>query len=70
MLHGGIRRSLSLGQLGKPKVENLDVAIGGDKQILRLEIAMNDTFPMRCRQAGGDLTWRNPIAAKRQRPPP
>ena len=48
-------RTLSLRQLCQPKIENLYVAVGGDKQILRLEIAMNDSFSMSSRQAAGDL---------------
>ena len=46
---------LALDQFCEAEVEDLDPAVFGDEQILRLEVAMNDAFVVRCRQSVSDL---------------
>ena len=56
--HGrGIGRGLAIpeGQLGQAKIENLHPSVARDKNILRLQIAMNDSLLMRRCQATGNL---------------
>src|SRR5580704_17618156 len=42
-------------QFGQAKIENFDVTITRDEDVLRLEIAMDDTFSVRRCQAAYDL---------------
>ena len=49
----GISRGLS--QLGEAEVENLGSSIFGDEEILRLQIAVDDSFFVGRRQAGSNL---------------
>ncbi len=42
-----------LNQLRQTKVENLDAPVFGDEKIFRFEVAMDDAFLMRRRQARG-----------------
>ena len=42
-------------QLGHTEIQNLDAAVVGDEQILRLEVAMNDVAIMRSGESMGDL---------------
>src|SRR5437016_1819465 len=46
---------LGLHQLRETKVENLDAAVFGDEEVLRLEIAVNDALVVRGGQSMGDL---------------
>ena len=47
--------SAALGQLGQAEVENLDAPVGGDEEILGLEVAVDDPLLVRGRQAARDL---------------
>ena len=49
------RCGFGLDQFGQAEVENLHPAIFGDEDVLRLEVAMNDSFFVRCRESVGDL---------------
>ena len=59
LLHGesgGVSScGLDLRQFGQAEVEDLDPCIPGDEQVFRFEVAMNDSFVVRCRQAVRDL---------------
>ena len=50
----GARSRLRL-QLCQAEVENLDAAVAGDEQVLRLQVAMDDPFRVRRGQTCGDL---------------
>ena len=54
-LDRGVRARAIVHELGKPEVENLDVAVSGEKQILWLEIAMDDPARVSGRQAARHL---------------
>lgn len=43
------------GEPGQAKIENLDPAIGRDKDVFRLQVAVHDPFFMRGRQPGSQL---------------
>ena len=45
----------SVACFARSEIENLHDAVSGDEQIVRLEIAVNDAFVVRRRQAGRDL---------------
>ena len=48
-----------LEQLGQAEVQNLDAAVGGDEEVLRLQVAMDDALLVRRRQAVRDLRRRS-----------
>jgi hypothetical protein len=47
---------IELRQLGQSEVENLDTAIVREKQVFRLQIAVDDTFVVGGREATRDLS--------------
>ena len=64
ILAGELRR---LGQPGETKVENRGPAVGRDKDVRRLDVAMNNTLPVRRCQALGDLSADFQDVLQRQR---
>jgi hypothetical protein len=48
-------RRLDSLELGQAEVENLEAAISGDEQVLRFQIAVDDSFIVGRRQAAGEL---------------
>ena len=61
-LHAGDRDRLrrvagmfGIGQLCEPEVENLDPSVDGDKQVVGLDVEMNDPAIVSRREAAGDL---------------
>jgi hypothetical protein len=44
-----------MGELRQPEVENLGPAITGDEQVLRFQIAVNNSLVVRSRQSFGNL---------------
>src|SRR5216684_1965147 len=61
---------LDLRQLGQAEVEDFYPSIPGDEQVFRFEVAMNDSFVVRCRQAVRDLHSAVNRPTQRHRPPP
>src|SRR5215471_11708110 len=47
--------AIGAGELGQPKIKDLHPSVIGDKEILRLEIAMHDSLFMSRRQTMRDL---------------
>ena len=54
-------------ELGQAEVEDLHQPVGGDEQVLGLEIAVHDAAAVRRRQAAGDLLGVGQRLAQRQR---
>ncbi|GAC1599523.1 MAG: hypothetical protein NVS4B10_10770 [Myxococcales bacterium] len=64
---GRFRRRALDDQPGDPEVEDLESAVGGDEEILRLEIAMNDARVMGRGETLGELGGQIERLAQRQR---
>ena len=58
-VHGdglGLEGRIRADQFRQTEVENLDPAVGGDEQVTRFDVPMNDTAIVRRGQTAGDLT--------------
>jgi hypothetical protein len=53
--HQVFRTRIHLGEFGQPEVENLQPPIFRDEQVLRLQVAVQNSFFVRCRQPVGHL---------------
>src|SRR5205823_222972 len=53
-------------QLGDPEVENLEATVTGDEKVLRLQVAVDDAFLVRCGQSTGELDGEIQRFAQRQ----
>ena len=65
-----VRLRIGIGQLGEAEIEDLDPAISGEEQVLRLDVAVDDAVFVRRRQAARNLdrvidSPREPAAAGR-----
>ena len=50
----GVAGIVKIGELGQAKIEQLDLAVVGDHDVARLEIAMNDSGRVRPRETVGN----------------
>ena len=57
-----------LDQLGEAEVEDLGAAVGGDEDVLRLQVAVDDALLVRGRQALRDLARQVGGRPRRERP--
>src|SRR4249920_3095580 len=57
LLGGGVPREISFGprELGEAEVENLHAALAGNENILRLQVAVNDSLLVGRSQSAGDV---------------
>ena len=63
-------RLFGLSQLGQSEVEDLDAAVFGDEDVVRLEVAVNDAFLVGRGEAVRDLHAVADREPERQRPAP
>ena len=56
-----------LAELGQAEIEDLDQAVGGDEDVLGLQVAVDDAAAVRRGQAAGDLLRVRQGLAQRQR---
>jgi hypothetical protein len=66
--HRGLAEIGRRRELREPEVQNLHAAVVGQKQILRLEVAVHDPLTVRRGEAGGDLDRDGDRASRRKRP--